>query len=150
MNSRHRKVHLFPGTFEQLPLDAAARLETLVDLTHSFRIALAEQLQPVVRMLLQEHPPSDDAGRRELAHRLNYVLRESGLAIRDPVSGQPSSIVPEPYRLVLQSRTAPSNRRTRSGNVKTLPPLELIEHTRQEPFLTWRQKTGKDSEDLRR
>jgi hypothetical protein len=144
-----RKDDPFRSAFANLPADPSLRLDSLVTLNGKFRLALVGQLQPVVRALLQETPPPDHQGRRTLAHRLNHMLRESGLAILDPKSGQPSAVVAEPYRLVLQSRAAKDGRRPRSGNIKTLPPLKLVEYTRQEPFLTWQQKTSDEKTDNR-
>jgi hypothetical protein len=139
-----RRDNSFPGVFENLPAEPETRLDALAVLNHRFRLALAGQLQPVVRALLQETPPDDDGARKELAHRLNYILRDAGLAILDPDSKQASTIVASPYRLQLQSRATECGRRTRSRNVLALPPLKIIEHTRQEPFATWQKKVTRD------
>lgn len=131
----------FENAFGKLPDDPSQRLDALSAVNKQFRLALSERLQPVVRTLLQEKPPADDPGRKELAHRMNYILRDAGLAILDPDTGKPSSLVAEPYRLALQGKKDQHNRRR---NVKSLPPLELTEYTRQEPFLTWKDKVRRD------
>jgi hypothetical protein len=113
MTARHRKDDPFHAAFANLPADPSRRLDALFNLNKKLRRALADQLQPVVRTLLQEKPPEDDLGRRELAHRLNYVLRDFGLTIIEPGQGQPCTVVAEPYRLTLQSKKGST--RTRAG-----------------------------------
>ena len=130
----------FQRLFADLPEDPNLRLNALAEVNHSFRQALAGQLRPVVRALLQETPPQDDKGRRELAHRLNHVLHDANLAIVDPDTSQPASVVAHSWRLRLQSRTTGSGKRSCSRNTKSLPPLELTECARQEPFLRWRER----------
>ena len=104
-DSREQRT-AFQTLFAGLPEDPNGRLDALAEVNYSFRRALADQLRPVVRALLQEAPPADAQGRRELAHRLNHVMRDGNLAVVDPGSGQAATVVVEPYRLVLQSRLA--------------------------------------------
>jgi len=135
MTSRRRKEDTFQVAFADLPTAPIARLDALVAVNSQFRRALAKQLQPTIRALLQENPPASDADRRTLAHRLNDVLRDVGLAIADPDSGQASTLVADPFRFMLQDKKSG----TRSRNIQSLPPLKLVEHIRQESF-SWQQK----------
>lgn len=136
-----RKHDPFREAFAHLPAGPSERLQALVDINRRFRHALADHLTPVVRTLVQEAPPADDAGRKHLVHQLNATLHDFGLAIANPESGHASTLVTEPYRIVLQTRAMTEDgRRTRSKNVKSLPPLELVEHVRPEPMLTWRER----------
>lgn len=141
----------FQTLFEGLPADPNRRLDALAEVNHAFRRALADELRPVVRELIQHSPPADGQHRKELARHLNHILHDAGLAIVDPGSGYPASVVADPYRLKLQSRTNSSGRRPCSGNTKSLPPLELMECPRREPFLTWRDRTklGRPDEKTR-
>jgi hypothetical protein len=140
-----RKDDAFKGAFANLPADPHHRLDALAALNGKFRHALADQLRPVVRALLQGTSPPSEPGQQELARRVNYVLRDAGLAIVDPDSGQPATVVADSSRLRLQSRLATAGRQTRSRNIKALPPLELVEYLRQEPIRTWREQVDRDS-----
>lgn len=133
----NQRESLFTRLFSKLPDNPNQRLDALCGVNKEFRKALSEQLQPVVRALVQEDSPTDDPGRKTLAHRVNYVLRDAGLAILDPETGKESTLVAAPYRLMLQGKKDQRNHRR---NVKSLPPLELAEYVRQETFLTWKDK----------
>jgi hypothetical protein len=135
-----RQKSAFKRLFTGFPTDPTRRLDALAEVIHSFRRALADELRPVVRALLQEAPPVDGNAKKELAHRLNYVLRDAGLAIVDPDSGQATAVVAESYRLRLQTRRATSGKQTCSSNTTRLPPLDLIEYTRQEPIRMWHER----------
>ena len=144
---RHHKhmtgqKELFQALFANLPSSPRQCLDALAEVNNAFRQAIADQLTPTVRFLLQEEPPKDAPGRRELAHHLNHVLRDVGLAVVDPISGLATTVVAEPYRLVLQSRMATAGRQTRSQNTQKLPPLDLVAHIRQEPIRTWQERTN--------
>ncbi len=69
MTARQRKDDSFHVSFADLPSDPSRRLDALLKVNKEFRRVVADQLQPIVRALLQEKPPIDDQGRRELAHR---------------------------------------------------------------------------------
>jgi len=133
--SPRRGKYPFEDAFADLPDDASSRLDALSEVNRSFRQALANQLKPVIRTLLQEKPPTDVDARKELVHRVNHVLRDANLAILDPETGNASTLVSEHYRMVLQGKKDQRNHRS---NVKSLLPLELVEYTRQEPFLAWK------------
>src|SRR5262249_34164885 len=135
--SRKQQAALFQPLFAGLPKeDPSRRLDGLAEVNHSFRQALADELRPVVRTLLQKDPPSDGNAKKELARRLNRILSDAGLSIVDPGSGEPAIVVAESYRLRLQTRQAPQ---TCSSNTTKLPPLDLVEYVRQEPLRTWRK-----------
>jgi len=146
MSPRKQKEKPFESAFSEIPDDPRQRLDALSEVNRKFRKTLSEYLQPVVRTLLQEAPPADDPGRKELVHRVNYVLRDAGLAILDPDTGKPSTLVAEPYRIVLQGKKDQHNRRR---NIKSLRPVELTEYIRQEPFLAWKDKVGRDDPETR-
>jgi hypothetical protein len=150
MSARHRKSD-FQGSFTGLPDDPSSRLDALIAIHKEFRRALIQQLQPVVRSLLQEKPPTTTEGRKELVHRLNFVFRDVGIAAIDSDSGSPSSVIADSSRLFLQSRTKNAEgRRTHSRNMALLPPLELVEHIRQEPFLAWHEKINQTKPPVNR
>jgi hypothetical protein len=132
----------FQTLFEGLPEQANHRLDALVEIHRSFKRELINQLRPIIRTLLQEKPPSDDNGRQELTHHLNDILHEVGLAIVEPSTGLPASVVAEPWRLRLQTRANHDGKRIRSKNTKSLPPLDLVEWSRPKPFLTWEERTS--------
>jgi len=148
-DSSRQQRKLFQALFANLPADANRRLDALAEVNHLFREAIADQLQPVVRTLLQEAPPTDGDGRRGLARRLNHVLRDAGLAVVNPDSGQPAAVVADAYRLRLQNRQA-TGRQICSRNTKVLPPLELVEYIRQEPISTWRERVDQASSSKNR
>jgi hypothetical protein len=144
MTSDQKMNDLFRTAFSNLPTEANSRLDALFQLNGVFRRAIAGQLKPVVRTLLQEQPPEDEKGRRDLAPRLNHILRDMGLAIVDPDSGKPASVVADAYRIRLRTRVpdGEGDKRTYSSNTQSLTPLELVECPRTEPFLTWHERTS--------
>jgi hypothetical protein len=137
-----QQMRPFQAIFAGLSEDPNRRLDAFAEISHAFRRVLADEMQPVIRALLQGAPPTDEQHRRELARHVNQVLHDVGLAIVDPISRQAASVVADPHRLRLQSRTTNSGKSTRSASTLLLPPLELTECSRQEPFLTWRARTA--------
>ncbi len=141
-HSFHRDLQ---PTFDRLPSNPEQRLIALGELHRSFRQAVAVQLRPVLRMLLQSDPPRDDVTRRRIAGRINEVLHETALAIVNQESEQAAGVVAEPYRFRLQDRQPADGRRGRSSNTKSLPPLELVEYLRQEVFQSWRRRVSEST-----
>jgi len=102
-----------------------------------FRLAAIERMTPFVRHILQENPPKSLIEKKEVASKLNRVLGELGIAIEEPASKQPCSVIASPdrglggYFRLQAKRFVPGNVQQTSITEK-LPPLELIEAPRQE------------------
>lgn len=151
LSERHRIEQWKRLSAEMFALVSPEPDKCLVDvqaIETCFRGAAIISLTPVVRQIVQESPPPTLEGKKDAASRLNRVLGELGIAIKEPTTGRPSSVAVAPDRraggyfrlqakkVVVTDVTATDPQQGSvprlSAVTSKLPPLELIEAPRQE------------------
>jgi hypothetical protein len=141
-------MRLSTELFARLSPEPDQCLSDLTTLETCLRKAAIVRLTPVVRQLLQVAPPPTLEEKRAVSSRLNRVLAELGLAIKDPTTGRPCSVAVAPdrgasgyFRLQAKKMDATNrpateeargNFQRQSAITTKLPPLELMEAPRQE------------------
>jgi hypothetical protein len=135
---------LFAGLFEGLPAGFEERAAALGVLQGEFRRELAARLQPALNAYLGAADPKDAASKRQLADALNACLAPLDLAVRCPVTGQPSKLYVQgaskehPHGQFL---IKPQGFKTATATRKALAdllPLHLVEaRPRREALAEW-------------
>jgi hypothetical protein len=152
-DDRERWKQLSAQLFAPVSTDPQQGLTDLEVLGKVLREAAIDRLTPIFRQLLQTAPPTTLAEKKLVSSRLNQMMGEFGIAIKDPVTGRPSSVAVAPdrsgsgyFRLQAKKLSAPDENETglayapRHSSVTTkLPPIELMEAPRQERLAQFRR-----------
>ncbi len=146
---------LFERLLTGLPEDFAGRAAALAEVADAFRREIADRLTPTLNAHLGGATPEDSTEKKKLDAEVMEKLDALGLAIRCPITGEPSSLTGQQdsknpkgrHSIVPKGRNRPSISRT---NLADLLPLELVaDRARREALNEWRRKQA-DEADLPR
>lgn len=132
--------------FNRLPDDPKECFAHLTEIHTAYQRVLGEKFSIVLRSLLQSPAKMDDASRKKMAMHINGVLRDAGLAIVNPVSGNAASVAASSSCFVLVDRQQNEGRQIRSGSTRLLPPLTIIKCSRQEALKNWQTRLKNNQE----
>jgi hypothetical protein len=105
--------------FRDLPRDAGEQLEAVAEIYQAVRREAARALRPAIATLLSESAAMDFEAKSALARKINETLKDARLALRDPRTDLPASLVahrprptsPASYLRLQDSRSAADGRR---------------------------------------
>lgn len=129
-------------------------VDSLKELEHEYRLAVAKRLQPLLNQELQVQPKDSYAEKQSIASWVNRRLKEIGLAIKCPKTGRPANLFAdikqagsEISRFRLEIRDEKGHK-VRTYNSRSLPELELVEdEPRREPLVKWSEIARRPQSD---
>jgi hypothetical protein len=81
------------SVLDGLPEEPRARLDAIADIYSTMRTQVARELHPSITTLLRESPSLTYAEKAELSHRINEVLQDARLAIINPKTEMPATLI---------------------------------------------------------
>jgi len=133
LRSNHEKA--IASLFDGLPDEPQKRLSAIADLYSAIRKRTDKELRPVIAALIKRSPQLDYHQKGQLSHQINQVLQDARLAIVNPASRMPASLMynrprqsSHLSRLYLRDSklAADGKRHTMLLGETSLPEIELI------------------------